>query len=172
MESVRVRQEGASDLEAVRHIIAAAFGQQDEADLVDRLRMSSAFVPELSLVAERNGNVVGHVMFTKAHIECEQSRVDTLALAPVSVIPGHQKTGVGSALTRGGIECARSLGFQSVIVLGHAEYYPRFGFRPASTWKIGCPYPVSDEVFMALELSDGALTNAAGMMTYAPEFNG
>lgn len=96
---------------------------------------------------------------------------ESIALAPVSVLPKHQKKGIGSALIKEGLAQCKKEGFQSVIVLGHPEYYPRFGFKPASSWKISAPFDVPDEAFVALELAENGLRNVQGVVQYPNEFN-
>ena len=110
-------------------------------------------------------------MLTKLLIENEGSKYDSLALAPVSVVPEHQNKGIGSELISESLKIAKELGFKSVIVLGHDKYYPRFGFKPASTWGIKAPFDVPDEAFMALELEDGSLEDISGTVVYSKEFS-
>lgn len=166
-----VRQETEADHGAVYEVVKAAFAGAehttgDEQDLVERLRRSAAFVPELSLVAEQAGEIVGHILFTKMTIGGRPS----LALAPVSVAPACQRQGIGSLLIREGHRKARELGFASVIVVGHAEYYPRFGYAPASRWDIRADFAVPDACFLASELMPEALRGVSGVVAFAPEF--
>jgi len=109
-------------------------------------------------------------MFTKLVIKSDEKEHESLALAPASILPAYQKQGVGTALIHEGLKIARKLGFKSVIVLGHPMYYPRFGFKPASTWGIKAPFNVSDNVFMALELENGGLNGVKGTVVYREEF--
>jgi predicted N-acetyltransferase YhbS len=166
---LEIRQERAADHEAVYALNAAAFDQKDESDLIERIRKGKYFVPELSLVAELDGRIVGHILFSKIKIKGE-TESESLALAPMAVLPEFQRRGIGGSLVNRGLEMAKALGFESVIVLGHAEYYPRFGFEKASKWEIACPFEVPDEVFMAIELIEGALSGKAGTVIYPPEF--
>lgn len=163
-----IRQETQEDHQAVYALNTLAFGQSNEAQLVDKLRVSEAFVPELSLVAISHEKVVGHILLTK--ISIIPHNTVSLALAPMAVMPGHQRQGVGEALIQHGLLKARDLNFSSVIVLGHAEYYPKFGFLPAEKWGIRAPFEVPSEAFMALELVKGGLANAAGVVKYPKEF--
>ncbi|WP_224996986.1 GNAT family N-acetyltransferase [Cesiribacter sp. SM1] len=168
---IKIREESPADHAAVYSLLASAFGREDEAKLVERLRASTAYIPELCLVAEHAKNgIVGYIQFTHVHIAGKQS-YPSLALAPMAVTPGYQNTGIGSLLVQAGLTRAREIGYQSVIVLGHQEYYPRFGFRPASAWGIFCPFEVPDEAFMAIELEKGALNAKAGTVVYSPAFN-
>jgi predicted N-acetyltransferase YhbS len=114
--------------------------------------------------------VVGHILFTKVFIQSEGVNKESLALAPMAVLPKLQKEGIGMQLINSGIEKARILGYESIVVLGHAEYYPKFGFMPASKFGIAAPWEVPDEVFMMLELKDNALKNVSGMINYAQAF--
>jgi predicted N-acetyltransferase YhbS len=128
------------------------------------------FVPELSLVAERNKAIVGHLMLTKLLIKNDGQNYEALALAPVSVLPEYQNQGIGSQLIIHGLKKSKEMGFKSIVVLGHEAYYPRFGFKPASTWGIKAPFDVPDESFMALELEDGILGDVSGTVVYCKEF--
>lgn len=166
-----IRPETPTDQTGIYHLNALAFGQDGESQLVDLLRDSNAFVPELSLVAVLDGRIVGHILFSKIKIvTADNTGVESLALAPMAVHPEFQKKGIGGQLIRRGLEVAESLGFKSVIVLGHEHYYPKFGFVPAARWNIKAPFEVPDNVFMALELVDGALDNAAGTVRYPEAF--
>jgi putative acetyltransferase len=165
-----IRTEGPEDIEAVFDVNREAFGQDDEARLVDALRLSPAFIPELSLVAVEGSRVVGHILFTRIKIRSPERTFDALALAPMAVLPGYQRRGIGSALVERGLESARDLGHRVVIVVGHPEYYPRFGFVPAGPLGIRAPFEVPGEAFMALALSPGALAGVQGQVEYPPEF--
>lgn len=164
-----IRAEQRADLEGVRAVNLAAFGQPEEADLVDRLREVAQ--PFISLVAEIEGRVVGHILFTAVTIEGEDGVVPAIGLAPMAVEPSYQRTGIGSALVERGLEACREGGHEVVVVLGHPQYYPRFGFQRASAHAIRYEAEVPDEVFMVLELSPGALAGRAGIVHYHPEFS-
>lgn len=173
--NVTVRQETEKDYELCERVVEKAFqsanhSRHDEQLLVARLRNSGAFIPELSLVAEFGGEIVGHIMFTKVVVNDEGEKHESLSLAPVSVLPEYQGKGIGSKLVITGLNKAKQMGFKSVIVLGHASYYPRFGFRPASKWGIRAPYPVPDASFMALELESQGLDGVRGLLVYPIEF--
>lgn len=167
---IRIRQEEQTDRAAVFDVVRRAFEHaghtdHDEHHLVERLRESDAFVPELSLVAVDAGEVVGHVLFTRVRIG------DTvqLALAPVSVRPDRQRGGIGSLLIIEGHRIARRLGYGFVVVLGHEAYYPRFGYRPASGFGIRAPFDVPDANFMAVDLQERNIRLDAAV-EYAGEF--
>jgi len=166
---MKIRTEAEQDREAVYALNRAAFESNAEADLVDALRLQAD--PHISLVAEEAGEIVGHIMFSPATLSAD-SEIRVMGLAPMAVIPGRQRQGIGSALVRNGLEACKKHGYQAVFVLGHPQYYPRFGFAPASRYGISPVYDVPDEVFMALELMPGALSAKAGKMYYHKAFDG
>lgn len=173
--NIKIRQEKEKDYKLSESVVARAFKHAEQTDhkehlLVAKLRKSDIFIPELSLVAELDGEIVGHIMFTKLFIENEGNKYESLGLAPVSVLPEHQNKGIGSKLINEGLKIAKEIGFKSVIVLGHDKYYPRFGFKPASTWAIKSPFDVPNEVFMALELEVRGLKGVSGTVVYGKEF--
>lgn len=164
-----IRAETDDDREAVRRVNEAAFGQPAEANLVDALR---AAAPHVSLVAEDEAaRVVAHIFFSPVTFESGGDSVSALGLGPMAVLPEWQRRGVGSRLVREGLEECRRAGAAAVVVLGHADYYPRFGFARASAKGLRCKWPVGDEHFMALELEPGALDNVGGLVEYRPEFD-
>lgn len=165
-----IREEILQDHDAVYIIHELAFKQANEADLVNALRKSTAFIPSLSLVAITNRAISGHILFTKIRIKNSASVHESLALAPVSVHPDYQSQGIGGVLIRTGLQKARELGYDSVIVLGHEQYYPKFGFLPAAGWQIKAPFEVPSDAFMALELKPGGLLGVNGTVEYAKEF--
>ena len=170
-DSIRIRAERPQDGDAIHAVNTSAFGQQNEAVLVDALRGSPAWVEGLSLVAEAGDALVGHILFSRCVIKSAAGAIASLALATLPVQPGWQRRGVGSALVRAGLAAAAAQGFGHVIVLGHPEYYPRFGFTPASRFGIHPPFDVPDEAFMALALQPGALDGVRGMVRYPPAFD-
>lgn len=171
MQSFQIRPERQADFPEIEYLLNAAFKQKAEARLVASLRNRAEFISDLSLVAVLNNEVVGYILFFPVNISNEQRQQHhSLALAPVAVLPRHQNKGVGSALINHGLNTATQSNFLSVIVLGHAHYYPRFGFSPASRWRISSPFEVPDEVFMAKELKEGALQDVQGLVIYPPEF--
>lgn len=165
-----VRNETKSDDGAVRRINEAAFGRPAEADLVDALRRAGAVI--CSLVAEQHGAVIGHALFSPATLTGDKEVLDIAALGPVAVLPAHQGQGIGGALVRTGLDICREAGYGLCIVLGHAEYYPRFGFRPSRPLGIRWEHDVAEQYFMVAELRPGALDGAAGVARYRPEFDG
>lgn len=165
---VHIRGETAADIGAVAALNRAAFERAAEADLVDDLRAAGRAA--LSLVAERDGVLLGHILFSPVSIERAGADLRPLGLAPMAVRPDAQRTGIGAALVRAGLAACRAGGSGAVVVLGHAEYYPRFGFVPASRFGLRSEYDVPDDVFLACELTPGALADARGLVRYAPEF--
>jgi putative acetyltransferase len=161
-----IRPETPADVDAVFALTAAAFGRAEEARLVDAIRASDRYVGELSLVAVDGGKVVGHVMLSYADLDGR----DVLQLSPLSVAPDRQGEGIGSALSRKALRLANERGEPLVVVLGHPTYYPRFGFRPASSLGIEPPDPsMPDEAFMVIPL--GAYDRALrGKVTFPPAF--
>lgn len=164
-----IRAETAADIPAVRRVNELAFGRPNEAALVDRLRAAAR--PHISLVAVRAAQVVGHIFFSPVTLEAEDAACAILGLAPLAVVPEYQRQGIGAQLVRAGLSACRRLGCAVVVVLGHPEYYPRFGFVPASRKGLRCEYPVPDEVFMVAELTPNALSGR-GLVRYRPEFSG
>ena len=169
---VKIRQENKDDFNAVFEVNKLAFGQESEANLVELLRNSNAFIPELSLVAIMDNQIIGHILFTKIKIiNDEKNETESLALAPMAVRPAFQNKGIGKQLIRCGLDKAKDLNYQSVIVLGHENYYPKFGFEPADKWNIKSPYEVPTNVFMAIELTTDGLKNVSGLVKYPKEFD-
>ncbi len=163
-----IRAEIENDRDAVFAVNVSAFETPSEATLVDVLREQAQ--PVVSLVAEDNGNVVGHIMFSPVSLSGYPD-LNVMGLAPMAVAPERQRKGIGSALVRAGLEQCRQLGFVAVVVLGHPEYYPRFGFSPSSRFGIDSDYEVPEEVFMAMELEPEALSGKTGRVKYHPAFS-
>jgi putative acetyltransferase len=168
-EDLIIRVENSQSAEErvlLRSINATAFGGTEEADLVDRLRADGNVV--LSLVAEMQERLVGHLLFSRMWIETQGGLVTAVALAPVAVLPEHQRQGVGGRLIRKGLDLLRCQGEKIVIVVGHPDYYPLFGFSAANARSLDSPFPAG--VFMAMELSPGALDGVRGKVIYPPAF--
>lgn len=165
-----IRKEVEKDYDEIYKLVKQAFlsaehSDGDEQDLVVRLRKSEDYVPDLSLVAEQDGKIVGHIMFTKIKL----NNIIQLALAPVSVLPEKQKQGIGGKLINTGHRIAKKLGYEFSVLLGHASYYPKFGYVPASSFGIKCPFEVPEECFMALNLQNKD-TVLNGMVEYSKAF--
>lgn len=166
----RARRGASPDYAAIAEVNTRAFGRDDEARLVKALRCSEAYLPGLSLVAELSSRIVGHILFTRVFIRAGSSAVPAVALAPMSVLPEMQRRGIGSQLLERGLaECVR-LGHKIVVVLGHKEFYPRFGFTPGDEKDIGAPFEAPREAFMVKELVPGGLTGVTGIVEYPREF--
>ena len=161
-----IRDEAEADLQAVREVNLAAFGRDDEADLVDALRAGSH--SRVALIASLGEQVVGHIMFTDLAIVTRSGNVEALALAPVAVAPEFQRRGIGSALVKEGLNVARVKGSGIVVVLGHPEFYPRFGFSAELAKRLESPF--SGPAFMAVELIPDTMKNVEGSVRYAPPF--
>ncbi len=166
-----IRPEKPDDYEAIKKINDLAFGQIPEGVLIEKLRLEPAYIRDLSLIALMNGKPVGHILFFPVNIVNGQQHVPSLSLAPMAVTPEFQKKGIGSKLVQEGLEMAKASGFTSVIVLGHRTFYPRFGFVPASKWHIISPWDMPDDLFMAMELTEGALKGVSGTVDYSSVFN-
>jgi putative acetyltransferase len=163
-----IRFERPEDAPRVRHIHEAAFGQPIEANLVERLRSSAG---ALSLVAE-DDEVVGHILFTSVVVECAERQVLGMGLAPMAVLPGRQRLGIGSQLVTRGLELLRERGCPFVVVVGHPEYYPRFGFEPASAHRLASQWEgIPDASYMVSILDARAMVNVSGVARYREEFN-
>lgn len=166
-----IRPETKGDIDAIRKLNKKAFKGNSESKLIDALRESDVFVPALSLVAEKGGKVMGHILFTPIEIKDANTATPALALAPMAVLPEFQNQGIGTALVKHGLEECRKLGHKIIIVVGHPEYYPRFGFVKAGEKGLALPFEAPPEVFMALELIPGALAGVRGTIEYPREFS-
>lgn len=140
-----IRPETPEDVDFIRYVNEQAFGQKEEAEIVEKLRNRYALT--ISLVAVQKGEVVGHIAFSPVVIESESSHFEAIALAPMAVLPEYQRKGIGSQLVRAGLEECRRLGHEIVVVLGHPAYYPRFGFVPAKPNGVDCEFEVPEETW-------------------------
>jgi putative acetyltransferase len=165
---VGIRRESATDHAAVHRVLVDAFPSKAEARLVDALRGRTR--PQVSLVAEDLSGVIGHILFTPVEIRSNAERSSAMALGPMAVLPERQRKGAGSALVEAGLAACAAIGEAVVFVLGHPDYYPRFGFRPA--WQRGLHYraPGPNPAFMVRELERGALRGRVGEVVYHQEF--
>jgi len=165
-----IRRERPSETSAVRRVNEQAFGQRAEADLVDALRQRDEFL--ISLVAIEDEQVVGHILFSPVTVQSDRASWSAMGLGPMAVLPQHQGKGIGSQLVEVGLEECRKTGHEVVVVLGHPEFYPRFGFEPSKPLGIRWEKEVPEEVFMVTELREGALAGRRGVVKYLPEFDG
>ncbi len=164
---MQVRPEKPADAPAIRAVNKLAFGSSEEADIVETLRGKP--LPLVSLVAESNGHVIGHILFSPVSL-AGGADVCLMGLGPMAVHPAHQRRGIGTALVREGLDRCREMGCAAAVVLGHPDYYQRFGFVPASSYGISCEYDVPDEVFMLVELQPRSLQRAKGKVVYDEAF--
>jgi putative acetyltransferase len=166
-DTALIRDEQATDYDAVRALNASAFDTAAEARLVDALREQAA--PLVSLVAEQDGAIIGHILFTPVALSGRDD-LEIMALAPMAVAPSRQRQGIGSALVSAGLDRCRALGAGAAVVLGHPAFYPRFGFVPSVRFGIVCEYDVPQDAFMVVELEPGFLQNASGTIRYHAAF--
>lgn len=164
---MRIRPELAADYPRVHEINVAAFGTPGEARLVDLLREQAS--PVVSLVAEDEGAVVGHIMFSPVSLPGIEKLA--IGLAPMAVVPARQRSGIGKALVKVGLDYCKELRAIAVVVLGHPEFYPKFGFAPAARFGLQCEYDVPAEAFMAIELRTGVLRGLSGTVKYHAAFS-
>ncbi len=162
----QVRPETPADYTAVEQLTYDAFNHDAEVRLIKTLRQQPG---SISLVAGQHGKLVGHILFSVAHL-ADHAEITLMALAPMAVTNVLQHQGIGSALVRAGLELCRERGAAAVVVLGHPDYYPRFGFSPASHFNLRCPWQVPDNTFMLLPLNPAALKGRSGQVLYHPAF--
>lgn len=172
---VSIRQETTEDQEKVFRLLEEAFKDQEFSDhkehfLVERLRSDTKFVPALSLVAEMNDRLTGYILLTEIFIDGPEGPQKSLALAPLAVSPPFQKNGIGSKLVLYAHQKARELGYTSIVVIGHQDYYPKFGYQPAHEFGITFPFEIPQENAFVLELVNDALTGVHGQVIYADAF--
>lgn len=172
---ITIRKEESKDFKAVFNVIEKAFeteliSDHKEQFLVVRLRKSDAFIPELSMIAEVKNKIVGHILLTKLKIKNSQSEFDSLALAPVSVLPEYQGKGIGGMLIKQAHKTAKKLGYKSIVLLGHEKYYPKFGYQRADKYGIELPFEAPKENCMVIELTENGLSGISGIVKYPKEF--
>lgn len=166
-----IRPETLEDSNVIFEVNKLAFGQENEARLVENIRQAANFNPKLSLVAIKNEKVVGHLLFSPIIIQTPKGDIPALALAPLAVCPEFQNQGIGSKLVKQGLEECQGLEYKVVVVIGHPNYYTRFGFSSATAKGLSAPFPVPDEAFMILELVPGTLDGINGMVKYPLSFD-
>lgn len=162
---IEIREEQLGDIAAIREVNQRAFGQDQEGNIVDALRANGAAL--LSLVAALDDRVVGHIMYSPLLV----GEVAAAALGPMAVLPEHQRQGIGSKLVEVGNRKLKESGCPFIIAVGHVNFYPRFGFKPASTCGITCEWEMPDDVFMVLALDHAKMPGVSGLAKYRPEFS-
>jgi putative acetyltransferase len=165
---IDVRHEQPGDEAAIRRVNDEAFGQPDESRIVDAVRAAGHSV--ISLVAVEGTRIIGHILFTPVSIETAVPAPRALGLGPMAVSPEWQRQGVGSRLVKAGLDECRRLGHEVVIVIGHPEFYPRFGFRPGHAFGLRSTFDVPDDVFMVAALTPGVPARLSGLVRYVPQF--
>ncbi len=163
-----IRPETPEDIDSIRQVNERAFGRENESRLIEKLRDNGVLT--ISLVAVQDGEIVGHIAFSPAKVESEPSDFEAISLGPIAVLPTFQRKGIGSELVRAGLEECRRLGQEIVVLVGHPDYYPRFGFVPAKPKGIECEFEVPEEAWLVLELREGALAGKRGTVRFRPEF--
>jgi len=163
------------DQSEVYKVVRSAFSEMDKSSgtehlIVERLRNSDAFDPRLSLVADFDGKIIGHILLSKVFIESDDHKIEALSLAPVSVLKEYQNQGVGSGLIMKSHKIAIEHGYKSVLLVGHADYYPKFGYQRADIFGIKFPFDSAPENCMVIELKKGSLKGVKGTVRYPREF--
>jgi len=170
-----IRQEISEDNQQVSKVVKSAFeqgerGYHGEGELVEKLRTAPEYIPALSLVAEVNDQIVGHIILSRVYIHTSEGKVSTLILAPVSVLPEYQNQGVGALLIKGVHQVAIQLGERHIFLLGHTAYYPRFGYQPSRNFGIAFPDNRADDPCMCIELVQDSLGGMKGVLEYSQPF--
>lgn len=177
MIDVIIREERQKDFEKINQVVKAAFKNVEQTDhtehlLVERLRKSQAYIPALSLVAQTpQGEIVGHLLLSKAHIINGSQSFEVLALAPLSVAPAFQRNSIGSKLIEVAHQRAKKLGYAAIVLLGHKDYYPRFGYKKASLFGVSFSFNAPDDCCMVAELRKNALRGISGVVCYSQAFS-
>jgi putative acetyltransferase len=169
MHSITVRPETAEDTRAIDVVHISAFGGEAEANLVSVLRDSAGYNRELSLVAEVGGRIVGHILLTRVPLRKHGEEKNVLALGPMSVVPSQSHRGIGSELTQAAIKLAQEKGYGAIVVLGHPEFYKRFGFSNAKDFQVSCNLPAPDDALTIVEIVEGNLAGG-GHVEYPEAF--
>jgi predicted N-acetyltransferase YhbS len=169
---ITIRTERPDDAPAIADVVVRAYADVTYSDyrehlMIERLREADTYSPELSLLAEIDGEAIGHILLTKAYILCPNRSVATLALAPLSVVPEHQSRGIGKRLVKAAEQRAADLGFGSILLVGIPAYYPQFGFEPLSRYPITLPFEAPDNNCMIMPLAPRALEGVSGTVQYA-----
>ena len=169
-----IREALDSDLSNILHVECRAFGQDDEANLVKELLNDPSAKPILSLIALDDSRTVGHILFTSAHLTNTQITSSIALLAPLAIVPDAQKQGIGGQLIKRGLQLLSNSGVDLVFVLGHPEYYPRFGFTPAGHLGFEAPYPIPDKdaaAWMVQALKPDIIGTVSGKVVCSDKLN-
>lgn len=166
---MNIRPETQADHLVIAQIHELAFGREEEADLVEKIRNSQYYIPQLTLVAQLNNSVVAHAMFSYIHLVGEKT-FQVIGLAPIAVHPDFQNQGIGSALVNAGLKEANVLRFGLIVVLGHPQFYSRFGFKPSVDFGIESSFPVPEDAFMVKPLTNYH-SKYQGNIVYPESFN-
>jgi len=166
---IKIREEGPEDYIVIKETNDLAFGQEQESKIIDSLRKNCDNL--LSFVAVDNGKVVGHIMFSPVIIDGSENPIQGMGLGPMAVLPEYQRRGIGSVLVKEGISILKDRNCLFIILVGHPEYYHRFGFKKASLYNIKCQWEVPEEAFMILVLNESAMSGVSGTAKYRDEFN-
>lgn len=166
MIKIDIRPEDKRDASAIKFLLQDIFGGDTESALVERIRKSDNYIPELGLIASINDELIGFILLSEIKICSTNVRKTSLVLSPLAVHKSYQNRGVGTQLMLAALEKASLLGYTSIIVLGHHDYYLRFGFEAATTWEIEAPFNINSDDFMGIELVPKGLSNFSGMVEY------
>lgn len=166
---ITIREECPEDIIAIRDVNQQAFGQHQESQLIDDLRANKGIL--LSLVATLNDRVIGHILYSPVSVNINGDSIIGAGLGPMAVLPEYQRQGIGSKLIDTGNNMLQKSGFPFIVVLGHPEYYPRFGFKPASAYGIKCEWDVPDDVFMVMFFDQTIVKQISGLAKYRQEFS-
>ena len=165
---IKFRQEKPGDQLSIRCVNEQGFGTSEEADLVDALREANAII--MSMVALDGEDIIAHILFTEVFVKQADTQFTALGLGPMAVLPTHQRKGIGTQLLKIALDKCRRLDYDFVVVLGHPEFYSKFGFSPAKPHGISCEVNAPDEAFMVLELRENGLAGRSGTVHYRDEF--
>jgi putative acetyltransferase len=165
---INIRSETNRDINGIYHVNEQAFNRKTEADLVDNLRINKAIT--LSLIAEVEEKIIGHILFSPVIVQPDQSDYNSVTLAPLAVLPAYQHKGIGSQLIRTGLKECRLLGHDFVFLVGHPEYYPRFGFIQAKSKGFECEFEAPDEAWMLVQLDKKTSIQTGGTVYFRTEF--
>lgn len=173
MSPINIRPEQPEEFAKIYDLVKIAFetakvSNGDEQNFVDRLRAGEGYLAELALVAEKDGELLGHIMLTRKAIQTVKGDFEMLLLAPIAIVHAHRSQGIGRALIQAAFGRARASGFQSVLLVGDPAYYERFGFKPTTSFGIANRDGIPDRFVMACELADGALAGVSGSVSFYP----